>query len=173
MKKVYLFALLSIGVGSIFADAPDLTKIEKAVQEGDLPAVKRHWRKINRDHEVDEKREALETLLDVAGESTDDSKETTGGGHNYKKLVPGGILYVLGTVGCIGSIYWQYVPGIDPNDRSKFLALIGTSIVASIAGQLLVKSGWNSEAPSGGRSKAAVIESFFDNALEELEEEDE
>lgn len=175
MKKVYILALLSVGVGSIYADAADLTKITTAVQEGDLPGVKRLWRKINRNHEVDERREALDTLLDVAGDSTDESKETPSGGHNYKKLVPGGILYAAGLAGLFYTSYWASSQNwrIPRDELPLYYGLLIGSGISGLAGGYLARSGWNSEPEIGGRSTAVAIESFFDNALEELEEEDE
>ncbi len=176
MKKLYVIALLSVFAGTISADAPDLKRVTKAIQDEDLVRVKSLWRKIDRNYAVDEKREALDTLIETAGDLAENAKESgsVSGGKNYYKLVPGAFLYAVGLGGTFYSLYW----GSDANWRLPkdelplFYALLIGSGISSVAGQYLVKSGWNSSSSTGGRSKASVIEAYLENALEELDEED-
>ncbi len=174
MKKLYIITLLSVMAGTVCADAPDLTDITQAIEEADIIRVKRHWRKIDRSHDRKEKQEALEELLETTADIAAEQKSsvTSGSGKNYYKLVPGGLLYAIGTGGAIGGILWSNT-GVRRDDMPAYIALFIGSMASIIGGQYLFKSGWNTDAQQAGdhRSKFKVIETYLEDALDQLDEE--
>ncbi len=177
MNKVYSIVLLSLAFACVKADeGVKLDQIKAAIKESDLARVKTQWRRIDSlVDSADEKITQLKALIVNASEAVEDSKEsvnTAGGGRNYKLVAAGAGLWLVSLGGGICSQLFVLNTATTQAETMKGYALFGCSMGLAYYSGILMRNGWNGgsgeQLTSGGRSKAAIIEAYLEDRLQEL-----